>query len=157
MNPSEKPITRAPLPPASSISRHAFWTDPSRSRKTDAACTAATRTISYESPPIRMLLDANLPDQWVSGLLAPSSELDVSWSYTIRITAGPSIIAARDIHSIAARFAFVAIFDPAAKYLNLYKRHVDRTCRTRWTLRCSGLTCYELAGSRRYFVALCEL
>src|SRR5262245_17774984 len=51
-------------------------------------------------------------------------------SHNIRVSAGPSIIAARDIHSIAARLAFVAIFDPAAKNLNLCQRHGHRT---RWT------------------------
>src|SRR5262245_5937427 len=136
MNPSGKPITRAPLLPASSINRHAFATDPSRSRKTDAACTAATRTISYESPPIRMLLDTNLPDQWVCGPLR-GAELRGGGPWAIRASftqclnvRGLSIIAARDVHSIAARLAFVAIFDPATKNLNLCKRHGHRT---RWT------------------------
>src|SRR5581483_1965998 len=50
MNPSGNPITRAPLAPASRISRQAFSVEPSRSRKTDAACTAATFTTSYTSP-----------------------------------------------------------------------------------------------------------
>src|SRR5215470_10282457 len=50
MNPSGKPITRAPLRPASRIRRQAFSVEPSRSRKTDAACTAATFTTPYVSP-----------------------------------------------------------------------------------------------------------
>src|SRR5712692_9994120 len=50
MKPSGKPISRAPLRPASRISRQAFSVEPSRSRKTDAACTAATFTIEATSP-----------------------------------------------------------------------------------------------------------
>src|SRR5438128_9820807 len=50
MKPSGNPITRAPLRPASRIRRQAFSVDPSRSRKTEAACTAATFTTPYTSP-----------------------------------------------------------------------------------------------------------
>jgi len=46
MKPSGKPMTRAPCAPASRMSRQAFAVEPSRSRKTEAACTAATRTTS---------------------------------------------------------------------------------------------------------------
>jgi hypothetical protein len=45
MKPSGKPITRAPALPASRISRQAFSVEPSRSRNTEAACTAATFTV----------------------------------------------------------------------------------------------------------------
>src|SRR5215470_9061367 len=50
MNPSGNPMTRAPLRPASWIRRQAFSVDLSRSRKTEAACTAATFTTPYASP-----------------------------------------------------------------------------------------------------------
>src|SRR3954452_10903370 len=50
MNPSGKAITRAPLAPASRISAHAFSVDASRSRKTEAAWTAAALTVGYASP-----------------------------------------------------------------------------------------------------------
>ena len=49
-NPSGKPITRAPLRPASRMRLHALSIDPARSRNTEAACTAATFTVSYLSP-----------------------------------------------------------------------------------------------------------
>src|SRR3954469_12166193 len=50
MKPSGKPITRAPFLPASRIRRQAFSVEPSRSRKTEAAWTAATLTTGYWSP-----------------------------------------------------------------------------------------------------------
>ena len=50
MNPSGNPTSFAPWEPASSISRQAFSTEPSRFRNTGAACTAATRTLGYVSP-----------------------------------------------------------------------------------------------------------
>src|ERR1043165_7509524 len=53
---SGKPITRAPFAPASRISRQAFSVEPSRSRNTDAAWTAATFTTPYRSPIWRALL-----------------------------------------------------------------------------------------------------
>src|SRR4029079_6207235 len=56
MKPSGKPTTRAPLSPASRIRRQALAVEPSRSRNTEAACTAATFTTPYASPIWRMLL-----------------------------------------------------------------------------------------------------
>jgi hypothetical protein len=54
MNPSGNAITRAPAAPASAISRQAFSVEPSRSRKTQAACTAATLTTGYASPTLKL-------------------------------------------------------------------------------------------------------
>src|SRR5437764_1593609 len=55
MNPSGKATSRAPRAPASAISEQAFSTVAARSRKTGAACTAATRKgaslDSLKSPP----------------------------------------------------------------------------------------------------------
>src|SRR4051812_15513389 len=65
MKPSGKPITRAPFLPASRIRRQAFSVEPSRSRKTDAAWTAATLTTGYWSP---MSGRQAVPDLHVLGL-----------------------------------------------------------------------------------------
>src|SRR4029077_16113 len=56
MKPSGKPMTRAPLAPASRIRRQAFAVEPSRFRNTEAAWTAATFTTPYASPISWMLL-----------------------------------------------------------------------------------------------------
>ena len=50
MKPSGNAITRAPLLPASRMSRQAFSVEPSRSRNTEAACTAATFTVHTHHP-----------------------------------------------------------------------------------------------------------
>src|SRR5712691_6475188 len=85
-------MRRAPLFPASRISRQAFSVEPSRSRNTEAACTAATLTIGYLSPMVRaeasLRLDAGRLDHPRVFLdLAPHEYLEFLWRHVHGVVA----------------------------------------------------------------------